>query len=219
LQSEETALPENAIVSTESSEIEQEEIEQPVVLKPYLQPEDTSAKVHEESIERVKTVQKIPSEKELLKREVSGFSLSSIALKKAAKKINQPVVNEENPAEDSFEKEALLKTWGKYTEDLKKVGKQNIASIMEMRHPDLINQSTIEFRVANEMNKVEMIREIENLLPFLRKHLNHYGLKIELVVSDSIKKELIYSSQEKYTHLVKTNAALETLRQKFDLEY
>jgi DNA polymerase-3 subunit gamma/tau len=172
LQSEETALPENAIVSTESSEIEQEEIEQPVVLKPYLQPEDTSAKVHEESIERVKTVQKIPSEKELLKREVSGFSLSSIALKKAAKKINQPVVNEENPAEDSFEKEALLKTWGKYTEDLKKVGKQNIASIMEMRHPDLINQSTIEFRVANEMNKVEMIREIENLLPFLRKHLS-----------------------------------------------
>jgi DNA polymerase-3 subunit gamma/tau len=73
--------------------------------------------------------------------------------------------------------------------------------------------------VANDMNKVEMIREQEYLLPFLRKNLNHFGIAIELEIKESLKEDSIYSPQEKYQYLVKLNPTLELLRKNFDLDF
>lgn len=187
--------------------------------KPYSNSEETLPLVNEETPQK-SSPKKIPTpNQENLKKTVSGFSLSSIALKKAAKKVSSPEVEEENLPEDSFKKETLLKLWNEYTENLKKEGKQNVASIMQMHKPDLIEQSTVQFAVANDMNKVEMTREMEQLLPFLREKLNHYGIKINLNITENIKEESVFSSQEKYQHLVKINPALETLRKNFDLEF
>ena len=187
--------------------------------KPYSDSEETLPLVKEETPQK-SSPKKVPTlSQDNLKREVSGFSLSSIALKKAAKKVSSPEVEEENLPEDSFKKETLLKLWNEYTENLKKEGKQNVASIMQMHKPDLIEQSTVQFAVANDMNKVEMTREMEQLLPFLREKLNHYGIKINLNITENIKEESVFSSQEKYQHLVKINPALETLRKNFDLEF
>lgn len=187
--------------------------------KHYSDSEETLPLVKEETPQK-SSPKKVPTlSQDNLKREVSGFSLSSIALKKAAKKVSSPEVEEENLPEDSFKKETLLKLWNEYTENLKKEGKQNVASIMQMHKPDLIEQSTVQFAVANDMNKVEMTREMEQLLPFLREKLNHYGIKINLNITENIKEESVFSSQEKYQHLVKINPALETLRKNFDLEF
>ena len=74
---------------------------------------------------------------------------------------------------------------------------------MRMREPDLKDPSTLLFTVANDMNKVEMKREADELLPFLRKQLNHYGIQIEFKITESIKEEAVFSAPEKYKHLVK----------------
>lgn len=187
--------------------------------KPYSNSEETLPLVNEETPQK-SSPKKIPTpNQENLKKAVSGFSLSSIALKKAAKKASTPVIEEENLPEDSFEKETLQKLWNEFTENLKNEGKHNIASIMQMHQPDLTEQSTVQFAVANDMNKVEMTREMEQLLPFLRKQLNHYSIKINLNIIENIKEESVFSPQEKYQHLVKINPALDTLRKNFDLEF
>ena len=90
---------------------------------------------------------------------VSGFSLSSIAVKKAAKKLYRHEIKEKNLPEDAFTPEVILQFWNEYAENIKVEGKKNIASIMGMNIPEMKNQSTISFFVANDMNKVEMTNE------------------------------------------------------------
>jgi len=90
---------------------------------------------------------------------------------------------------------------------------------MQMNIPELKKPSSILFSVANDMNKVEMSREIELLLPFLRNQLKHHSLNILLDVKKTIREDAVYSPNEKYQHLLKINPALESLRQKFDLDF
>ena len=158
-------------------------------------------------------------QEENIKHEVSGFSLSSIAVKKAAKKNNRPSDKKENLPKDSFDKESLLKFWNEYSEYIKVEGKQNISSIMKMNQPDLISQSTISFDVANEMNKVEMNREMKYLIPFISEKLNHFGIKVEITIKKKNQEDYIYSPQEKYQYLLKINPSLDKLRKKFDLDF
>ena len=187
--------------------------------KPYSNSKETLPLVNGKTPQK-SSPKKIPTpNQENLKKVVSGFSLSSIALKKAVKKASSPVIEKENLPEDSFEKETLQKLWNEYTKNLKNEGKHNIASIMQMNQPDLIEQSTVKFEVANDMNKAEMTREMEQLLPYLREQLNHFGIKINLNITENIKEESVFSPQEKYQYLLKINPALDTLRKNFDLEF
>ena len=59
----------------------------------------------------------------------------------------------------------------------------------------------------------------DRLLPYLREQLNHYGIKINLNITENIKEESVFSPQEKYQYLLKINPALDTLRKNFDLEF
>ena len=135
------------------------------------------------------------------------------------KDIHRPIVLEEDLPNEPFEKETLLKLWNEYRERQKKEGKQNIASVMQMQSPELKDASTILFSVANDLNKVEMTREMEQLLPFLRNQLKHHSLTIQLKIKETIKEDAVYSPQEKYQHLKKINPAIETLRKGFDLDF
>ncbi len=154
-----------------------------------------------------------------LNSQVSSFSLSSIEIKKAAKSINKPKKKEVNQPNDDFELSTLESIWKEYTEKLKKEGKKNIASILGVNSIILKDYYKISYTVPSEMNKVEIISEMENLLPFIRKKLNNYSIKIEVLVSKTTKKELVYSATEKYQYLKKINPLIEDLRKMFDLDF
>jgi DNA polymerase-3 subunit gamma/tau len=94
-----------------------------------------------------------------------------------------------------------------------------MASILVMNSPVLADNFQISFEVANEMNKSELIKEIEELLPYLRNHLNNQILSISIGISENIKEETIFSSTEKYQHLLKINPVLDTLRKTFNLDF
>lgn len=157
-------------------------------------------------------------EKLNLKTGVSSFSLSSIALKKAASKVQKPKDIEAEKPKDAFALDQLKTLWKEYIEQVKNQGKHNIASILSMNEIAIKEENTLLFSVANDMNKVEMNREMENLLPFLRERLNNFGIHIELNISETTKEDAVYSAQEKYQYLIKINPTLEELRNKFDLE-
>jgi hypothetical protein len=56
-------------------------------------------------------------------------------------------------------------------------------------------------------------------LPYLRNHLNNQILSISIGISENIKEETIFSSPEKYQHLLKINPVLDTLRKTFKLDF
>ncbi len=150
---------------------------------------------------------------------VSSFSLSSIALKKAANKVTHEKVLEKEKPKDAFTLGNLKILWQDYIDTLKKKGKLNIASILSMNNIELEDTDQIVFTVANEMNKVEVNQEMEFLLPFLRKRLNNFEIKLKLIVTETVKEETVFSPTEKYQYLVKLNPTLEELRNKFDLDF
>ena len=94
-----------------------------------------------------------------------------------------------------------------------------MASILFMNSPVLLDNFQISFEVANEMNKSELIKEMEELLPYLRNYLNNQILSISIGISENIKEETIFSSPEKYQHLLKINPVLDTLRKTFNLDF
>ena len=154
-----------------------------------------------------------------LETPVSGFSLSSIALKKAASNINSSKEKFVDKPRHDFEFNTLESLWKEYILNLKKKGKKNIASIFGVSNINLKGANEISLTVPSEMNKVEMIQEMDNLLPFLRKRLNNYSIKSEILISEATKEELVYSANEKYKYLKKLNPSLEELRNRFDLDF
>ena len=88
-----------------------------------------------------------------------------------------------------------------------------------MNNIELEDTDQIVFTVANEMNKVEVNQEMEFILPFLRKRLNNFEIKLKLIVTETVKEETVFSPTEKYQYLVKLNPTLEELRNKFDLDF
>ena len=149
---------------------------------------------------------------------VSSYSLSSIALKNAISKTIEP--NKRNIVlEENFNIEAVNKYLNQYVENLKTEGKKNIASILSMNPISLIDNYKIHFKVANEMNRVEVNIEKERLLPFLKNHLKNDKIKIEVEISENPKQEQIYTPTEKYQYLLQLNPQLEELRKKFNLDF
>ena len=172
------------------------------------------------NINFVKNVDNVFKSKNInLNTPVSGFSLSSIELKKAARSANKPKEKRIDKPKDYFKFSALESLWEEYISNLKKEGKQNIASILSVNNITFHDTNKIYYTVPSEMNKIEMIREMDNLIPFLRKRLNNYSVEIELLVSESAKEESIYSEPEKYQYLKKINPVLEELKERFDLNF
>ena len=149
---------------------------------------------------------------------VSSYSLSSIALKKAASKIlkpNKKIIK----SEEIFKLETLKKYLKEYVENLNNEGKKNIASILSMNPIKLKENNKILFKVANEMNRVEVNLEKEKLLPFLKKHLRNDKIKLEVEIFENRKQEQIHTATEKYQYLLKLNPQLEELIKKFNLDF
>ena len=149
---------------------------------------------------------------------VSSFSLSSIALKKAVSKTIEP--NKKNiELEENFNIEAVNKELNQYVENLKNEGKKNLASILSMNPISLSDNYKIHFKVANEMNRVEVNIEKERLLPFLKNRLKNDKIKIGVEISENQKQEQIFTPTEKYQYLLQLNPQLEGLRKKFNLDF
>ena len=136
------------------------------------------------------------------------------------RKISHPNNKEKknNLPESSFKFEDLEKIMKEYIDQLKKEGKQNIISILNM-NPIRLDENNVIFTVANEMNRVEINIEKEKLLPYLHERLDNFKIKIKVNISEVSKKDIIFSSKEKYQHLLKINPSIEILRKRFGLEF
>ena len=149
---------------------------------------------------------------------ISRYSLSSIKVQRSLKEIKKIKNDGHDLAEEKFKLEDLKVVIQEYIEQLKKEGKRNLISILNMNPVKLDNNNVI-FTVANELNRVEINLEKEKLLSFICNKLNNFKIAIKVNISEIEKEKIIFTQKEKYQHLLKINPSIETLRKKFDLEY
>ena len=151
-------------------------------------------------------------------KRASGLSLKSIKAKKDHLiKQMDVVVDEENLPKDPFTEKELITTWNTFIEKLSKDGKHNLASILAIDTPKIID-TTIHLEFPNATNKVEVERQQYDLLAYLRKTLNNYNISLSITINEVMEKQYAYTSADKFEKLKEKNPNIDILRKTFDLD-
>ena len=152
-------------------------------------------------------------------RPSSGLSLSSIRKKKEHQiKLMEVTVKEEDLPNDPFTQEDLLKYWAVFVTKLETDGKYNLAAILQIDTPKLIDAHTIRLEFPNTTNKIEVERQQFELLQYLRKAVNNFSITLDINVNETLEKKYAYTPEDKYEKLVEKNKHVELLRKTFDLD-
>lgn len=148
---------------------------------------------------------------------ISGFSLKSVDLKK------QSIIKSQKKSkkiflESSFNIDDLMTHWSNYLHKIESNGSQNMLAILKMDSPKVTSEFNIEFGVANSINKIELNKELESMLPYLRDNLNNHKIQFKINIIERSNESFIYTSEEKYHKMKIINSAVGILKKTFDLD-
>ena len=145
--------------------------------------------------------------------------MSSIKEKKDWKDKKENILSIKKEKKEEFNEKDLLDIWDQYYILKKTNMQQNIASILKINNPKLKENYSIEFEVPSEINKVELEKELFEILDFLKLKLNNSMIKIKIIVNESKqKKSFIYTNEEKFKKFIETNPSIIKLKDEFGLE-
>lgn len=117
-----------------------------------------------------------------------------------------------------FGADTLLKYWNQYAEKIKRDGKINIFTIMTSNPPTLLENFVIELIIENKVQEELLMNEKVDLLNFLRTELKNFGIELATKQVETTSKKRLYTSTEKYKHMVEKNPKLEEFRRRFNLD-
>jgi len=148
---------------------------------------------------------------------ISGFSLKSVDLKKQSI-IKSQKKSQKIYLESSFNIDDLMIHWSNYLHKIESNGSQNMLAILKMDSPKVTSGFNIEFGVANSINKIELNKELESMLPYLRDNLNNHKIQFKINIIERSNESFIYTSEEKYHKMKIINSAVGILKKTFDLD-
>ncbi len=117
-----------------------------------------------------------------------------------------------------FTSDDFLNLWNTYAADIKKAGKINLFTIMTANPPTVLDDFKIELVTENRIQEDLLILEKVDLLNFLRVKLENFGIDIITRQAEQNEKKRLYTSHEKYQHMLAKNPMLEEFRRKFNLD-
>ena len=120
--------------------------------------------------------------------------------------------------ESSFNIDDLMIHWSNYLHKIESNGSQNMLAILKMDSPKVTSEFNIEFEVANSINKIELNKELESMLPYLRDNLNNHKIQFKINIIERSNESFIYTSEEKYHKMKIINSAIGVLKKTFDLD-
>mgnify|MGYP000692493971 CR=1 FL=1 len=181
---------------------------------PTIKNEETAKTVE---VPKIETPKPKPPVLKNIQRRSSAFSLKSVHEKKVeGKKVTEE--NYDNHPKDAFTQEELKLTWNKYQENLQKKGEKSMASIIAAGEPLLKEGNIIEFSLPNKLMEDQLKQGRPKLLKHIRESLNNYGVRLEVIVNETVEKKFAYTPLEKYNKLKEKNPLIEKLKDTFQLD-
>lgn len=117
-----------------------------------------------------------------------------------------------------FNSDSLLRFWNNYAAKMKTEGKINIFTIMTSYPPRLLPGYLIELDIENKLQEDLLHTEKVELLNFLRTELKNFSIDLQTKLLEQIQKKRLYTSSEKYQHMLEKNPNLEEFRKRFNLD-
>ena len=121
-------------------------------------------------------------------------------------------------SKEPFSQEMMLELWNEYAEKIKAAGKINLFTLMTSNAPLLLDDGKIELTIENKIQENLLSAEKIDLLNFLRVQLKNFNIDIVTKQIENTSKKRLYTSSEKYEHMVQKNSKLEEFRRKFNLD-
>ncbi len=150
---------------------------------------------------------------------VSGLSLSSLKVKKEHKNKVVSAFEDKEVRDNEVNQESIEKHWKKFTEIITVNGERNMVALLQLGIPRLKNKVEIHYAVPNDTNRVELEKNSNELMGYLRDQLSNDALTLKLYLELNEKKKFIYTNEEKYKTLSEKNPNLEQFKKKFNLEF
>lgn len=135
-----------------------------------------------------------------------------------SKKEEEKTAYIEGEGEALFDSDRMLRFWNEYAEKIKKEGKINIYTIMTANPPGLLPGDVIELMIENKIQEELLSNEKVDLLNFLRVSLNNFNISLVTRQTEQTDKKRLYTSAEKYQHMLGKNPNLEEFKRRFNLD-
>ena len=124
------------------------------------------------------------------------------------------IVSEKKKNKNWDEKKLLL-CWKEFSHQLKLKEKINLHNIFE-RYIPIKNDNELTLKIVS-MSENSEINEIKSdLLIFLKDKLENDFISLKVNISDE-KKNMLFTKQEKYEHILKKNEKIKLLQEKLNL--
>lgn len=127
------------------------------------------------------------------------------------------MIDDSKSLTNDFDNDQLLVSWENFYKELIKNGRKNLASILLIDNPKIINRNEIHFTLTNDTNKIELEKNKNELVKFLKKSLRNSQIKLIINVDKIKEKKFIYTPSEKYEKLKSINPSIEKIRKDFKL--
>ena len=117
-----------------------------------------------------------------------------------------------------FSSDSMLKYWNDYAEKIKKEGKINIFTIMTANTPVLLDDFIIELLIENKIQEDLLSSEKVDLLNYLRVEMKNFSIDLQTKYMEQTQKKSLYTSSDKYQHMLEKNPNLEEFKRRFNLD-
>jgi hypothetical protein len=159
-------------------------------------------------------------------QKVSTISIKG-ALKSDGNTLNKPEEKEISKLEEpeikietkDFTQEQLLSAWNLYAESVK-ADKVRLYHILKAAQPVKKDENRIGFDVKNSLQKDAVEKFQSELMGFICSKLSNNTLALDInIIEDSQQQKTLYTDTDKLKYLTEKNPNLNTLKQKFGLDF
>ena len=125
--------------------------------------------------------------------------------------------DEKNLPKDDYTLEDLKNHWDEYADNAAKKSQMSLVTIMKNRDLTLEN-NTIILPLNNTLLVAQLNDYKEDLMQHIRLKLNNFSITLEARIIKEEETQMLYTSQQKFDHLIKEHPMLEELKKRLGLE-
>lgn len=152
------------------------------------------------------------------KSSFSSLSINQFLNTKEEEKEDEEIRAATGESRSKFDEEQLNPLWLAYAKTIEKKGKISLFRLFSEQFPKIDDNFLLHFPVESQALAEDLQREKPELLTFLRKSLNNYGINIDFPLIALEETKMLYTPQDKLKHMLEKHPKLMYMKKHLDLD-
>jgi DNA polymerase-3 subunit gamma/tau len=149
---------------------------------------------------------------------LSGLSINQFLNKKDDDEGDDTISIATGESRSEFRQDQLNPLWLEFAKTIEAKGKVSLFRLFSSQFPKIDDNYLLHFPVESRALAEDLQMEKPELLSFLRKSLNNFGINIDFPVIEAEDSKVLYTSQDKFKHMMEKKPELMYLKKLLDLD-